>query len=235
MLCLVGSEPEVTVGRRIVDNGSGAAARYAGGCGACCRLRLRKVPTLPDGLRSGQQWYRDFWRLGRLELLVVMVNFRPKVHHLFPHYPQPHPLPRYRDMGHLKSTILLAGLVTLTSWRSGSILILLSTLVWVPLVFAYQITMLAVGLNPTPLMGGFVMCAAAFSIAAPSSPCTGRRLSRWRHSRHHPARHERDPSRQLCLSVPRHESNHSHPAWDHRPMAHTGNVWHSSHANTPLP
>ncbi len=43
-------------------------------------------------------------------------------------------------------------------------------LVWLPIIAAYYTTMLAVNLEPTWIMAGFVVCAAAFSVAIPSTP-----------------------------------------------------------------
>lgn len=65
---------------------------------------------------------------------------------------------------------LLAGLKSLTSVRDGTILILLTILVWVPILIAYYFTMLAVNLEPTWTMAAFVVCAAALSVALPSTP-----------------------------------------------------------------
>lgn len=65
---------------------------------------------------------------------------------------------------------LLAGLNSLTRLKDGLFLALLSILIWVPIVFAYFAGMVAVGLEPTVAMAGFVVCAAALSITAPSSP-----------------------------------------------------------------
>ena len=65
---------------------------------------------------------------------------------------------------------LLAGLVVLTNWQSGMILLFWSIILWIPVIFGYYWGMLAVGLDASWLMGGFVMCVAAFAIAAPSSP-----------------------------------------------------------------
>ena len=64
----------------------------------------------------------------------------------------------------------LVGLSSLTSLKSGVILIISTVIIWVPIIAAYYAGMLAVGLQPTIAMAAFVMCAAAFSIAAPSSP-----------------------------------------------------------------
>jgi uncharacterized protein (TIRG00374 family) len=65
---------------------------------------------------------------------------------------------------------LLGGLRNLTSLSDSLILLLLSILVWVPIVFAYQAGLIAAGISATPLQAGFVVCAAAFSITIPSSP-----------------------------------------------------------------
>jgi len=48
--------------------------------------------------------------------------------------------------------------------------LLLSILTWLPIIFAYYVGMIAVNIEPTVAMAGFVVCAAALSIAAPSSP-----------------------------------------------------------------
>lgn len=65
---------------------------------------------------------------------------------------------------------LLAGLGSLSHWRNAIPLVLLSIVLWMPILAAYYAVLLAVHLQPTWAMAGFVVCAAAFSIAAPSSP-----------------------------------------------------------------
>jgi uncharacterized protein (TIRG00374 family) len=65
---------------------------------------------------------------------------------------------------------LLSGLNSLTSLKDGAYLIFLSILVWIPIIFAYYMGMRSVHLEPTWVSAGFVVCAAAFSVAAPSSP-----------------------------------------------------------------
>jgi len=64
----------------------------------------------------------------------------------------------------------LVGLSSLTQFKSGLILIISTVFIWLPIVGAYYTTMIAVNLEPTIAMAAFVMCAAAFSVAAPSSP-----------------------------------------------------------------
>ncbi len=65
---------------------------------------------------------------------------------------------------------LLVGLKSLTSIRDGAILILLTILIWVPVIIAYYYGIMAVNLEPTWTMAAFVVCAAALSVAIPSTP-----------------------------------------------------------------
>ncbi len=65
---------------------------------------------------------------------------------------------------------LLQGLDTLTRWKDAVILLLLSILVWIPLILSYYAGINAVNLNVTLSEAAFVVCIAAFSLAAPSSP-----------------------------------------------------------------
>jgi hypothetical protein len=65
---------------------------------------------------------------------------------------------------------LLRGLETLTRWKDASILLLLSGLVWMPIILGYYTAIKAVNLEITLLEAAFVVCIAAFSLAAPSSP-----------------------------------------------------------------
>ena len=65
---------------------------------------------------------------------------------------------------------LLDGLGSLTRLKDSLILILLSILVWIPILFAYQAGIFAIGGQVSLLAASFVVCAAALSIAIPSSP-----------------------------------------------------------------
>ena len=65
---------------------------------------------------------------------------------------------------------LLRGLETLTNWRDGSTLLILSIVVWIPIFVGYHFGMQGLNLEPTLAETIFVVCIAAFSIAAPSSP-----------------------------------------------------------------
>lgn len=65
---------------------------------------------------------------------------------------------------------LLLGLDTLTRLKDGLILLALSVIVWLPIIAGYYYAMLAANLTPTLIQATFVVCIAAFSVAAPSSP-----------------------------------------------------------------
>jgi uncharacterized protein (TIRG00374 family) len=65
---------------------------------------------------------------------------------------------------------LLLGLSSLTHLKSGLLLIGITILTWLPIIGAYAAGLYAVHLSPTWSMAAFVMCAAALSVAAPSSP-----------------------------------------------------------------
>jgi uncharacterized protein (TIRG00374 family) len=65
---------------------------------------------------------------------------------------------------------LLLGLSALTRLKDGLILLLLSALIWLPIVASYYFGLRAVNLEPTLLQAAFVVCIAAFSVTAPSSP-----------------------------------------------------------------
>jgi uncharacterized protein (TIRG00374 family) len=64
----------------------------------------------------------------------------------------------------------LGGLNKLTRFKDGALLLLLTVVAWLPIIFAYYTTMLAANLDPTIVMASFVVCAAALSVALPSSP-----------------------------------------------------------------
>ncbi|HSH01713.1 MAG TPA: lysylphosphatidylglycerol synthase transmembrane domain-containing protein [Anaerolineae bacterium] len=65
---------------------------------------------------------------------------------------------------------LLAGLDAFTRWRDSLILFGLSIAIWGPIIFGYYAALRAVHIEPTIAMTIFVVCSAALSIAAPSSP-----------------------------------------------------------------
>jgi uncharacterized protein (TIRG00374 family) len=65
---------------------------------------------------------------------------------------------------------LLLGLGVLTRFRDGLKLVILSILVWLPIIVGYYVGMQAVNLDPTWMEAILVVCIAAFSVTAPSSP-----------------------------------------------------------------
>jgi uncharacterized protein (TIRG00374 family) len=65
---------------------------------------------------------------------------------------------------------LLLGLSTLTRPKDGLILLALSVLVWLPIIGGYWLAMQAANIQPTLVEAAFVVCIAAFSVTAPSSP-----------------------------------------------------------------
>ncbi|WP_420642912.1 lysylphosphatidylglycerol synthase transmembrane domain-containing protein [Candidatus Leptofilum sp.] len=65
---------------------------------------------------------------------------------------------------------LLDGLGSLTRLKDSVALVFFSIAVWIPILFAYRWGILAVGGNVSLLGASFVVCAAALSIALPSSP-----------------------------------------------------------------
>ena len=164
---LVGSEDNLTIGQSISTM---VVERVLDMLFVVALLpfTLIRVKVLPDWLREGAL-FSGYLALGVIVVVIVMANFRPKVAHLattiLDHIP-------FLDTQKTVTQIdnLLAGLVTLTSWRSGAQLVILSILPWLLVVAAYQFAMRAVGLTPTLIGSAFVLCTSALSIAAPSSP-----------------------------------------------------------------
>ena len=65
---------------------------------------------------------------------------------------------------------LLDGLGSLTRLKDSLVLVFLSIAVWIPILFAYRWGIQGVGGQVSLLGASFVVCAAALSIALPSSP-----------------------------------------------------------------
>ncbi len=130
---------------------------------------LSGVQVLPEWMRSFAL-LSGFAAIGGIIILVVAANQRPRalrvadglMARLLPFLNRETWLRRFDG--------LLVGLKSLTSLRDGLLLTVLSILVWIPVILAYYFTMRAVGLEPSWVMTGFVVCAAAFSVAVPSTP-----------------------------------------------------------------
>jgi uncharacterized protein (TIRG00374 family) len=129
---------------------------------------LASVPTLPDWMRSGAVG-TGVVALTGIVLLVIAANQRPfarkastaifnRIHFL------------NTESWVRRVDDLLKGLDVFTSIKDGLLLIGLTILVWLPIMSAYYIGMKAVGLEPTVGTAVFTFCAAALSVALPSSP-----------------------------------------------------------------
>lgn len=131
-------------------------------------LTLSEVDTLPAWMQS----YARGLGLASLGLIVVLIaaaNLRPftrriatTIFNWIPFLNTENWVRRVDE--------LLAGLSSLTRLRDGLILIFLSIVVWIPVIFAYRMALTAVHIQANWSMTAFVVCAAAFSVAAPSSP-----------------------------------------------------------------
>jgi uncharacterized protein (TIRG00374 family) len=134
------------------------------------------LPFTLSGLASLPDWMRSFalasgfLAIAGIIVLIIAANQRSRAlrladlafSRLLPFLNKDAWLRRIDD--------LLTGLKSLTNLRDGAVLIILSILVWVPILVAYYFTMRAVGITPSLAMTGFVVCAAAFSVAVPSTP-----------------------------------------------------------------
>ncbi|WP_374687424.1 lysylphosphatidylglycerol synthase transmembrane domain-containing protein [Promineifilum sp.] len=130
---------------------------------------LSGLTTLPEWMRSFAL-FSGFAAIGGILVLIVAANQRERAVRLAGRF-----LARWLPFLHGPTWTrrfdgLLAGLKSLTSPRDGLILTALSVAVWLPILLAYYYTMRAVNLEPTWTMTGFVVCAAAFSVAVPSTP-----------------------------------------------------------------
>lgn len=129
---------------------------------------LASVESLPLWMQNGARAF-GFASIFGIVVLVIAANQRPFttriVTDIIEHI-------SFLDTNAWLKRIeeLLDGLHSLTRLRDGVILGGLSILVWVPILFAYYVGLLAVGISAAPLHVGFVVCAAALSVALPSSP-----------------------------------------------------------------
>ncbi len=134
------------------------------------------LPFTISGIANIPEWMRSFAQLSGLVaiagigVLIIAANQRERalriadslMGRLLPFLNRESWLRRFDG--------LLVGLKSLTSIRDGAILILLTILIWVPVIIAYYFAILAVNLEPTWTMAAFVVCAAALSVAIPSTP-----------------------------------------------------------------
>jgi len=129
---------------------------------------LSSVKALPDWMR-GAALTSAVLSITSLTLLVIAVKQRRLAGRItgkiLGHLPFLDP-----DEWSARLERLLAGLESFTHPVQAVIIAATSILVWVPMIFSYHLALQAVGIFPTWSMTGFVLCAAAFSVAAPSAP-----------------------------------------------------------------
>jgi uncharacterized protein (TIRG00374 family) len=147
---------------------------------------LATVPTLPNWMQTAAR-ASGILAIGAIVILVLAANQRPMVRRLSTTFFQLLEKIRHYLVARLKTVLkwlpavdppawaqrtdnFLAGLDSLTHFKAGSVLIILSIVTWLPILVAYYFGLRAVHLQPTPTMAAFVVCAAAFSVALPSSP-----------------------------------------------------------------
>lgn len=129
---------------------------------------LASVSTLPGWMRSGALGTGVVALVG-IVVLIIAANQRPFFLRLARNI-----LNRIRRLDTeawvKRADDVLLGLDSLTRLKDGLILTALSIVIWLPIIFAYYEGMKAVGIEVTLLEAGFVVCAAALSVALPSSP-----------------------------------------------------------------
>lgn len=129
---------------------------------------LAGVERLPDWMRNGAR-VSGIAALGAIVVLIVAANQRPFAQRIATAVLDRLPFLNTAVWVQRLDSLLI-GLVSLTRLKDGLILTALSVIIWLPIIFAYYTSLLAVNLQPTLLMAAFVVCAAAFSVALPSSP-----------------------------------------------------------------
>lgn len=131
-------------------------------------ITLAEIGTVPAEVQSAGR-IAAILALIAILILIIAANQRPLVNRIvlatLPHIPRLHPQSWAKRIDDI-----LLGLDSLTRLKDGLILLGLSILVWLPILFAYDAALQAVHIQPTWAMSGFVVCMAALSIAAPSSP-----------------------------------------------------------------
>ena len=126
------------------------------------------VARVPDSYRSLALTMGVLAGVAAL-LLLILANQRGRIYRLVTRLLKP---ARFLDTEKWarRADSLLAGMSTLTHVRDVFLLVILSALVWLPIIFAYYMALAAVHLQPTPAMAAFTVSAAALVVAAPSSP-----------------------------------------------------------------
>ena len=129
---------------------------------------LSGVETIPDWIRAGAQAMGTVAIVGIL-VLIIAANEQERAVRLFERVLKFIP---FLDTAAwtARADSFLSGLDSLTNLKDAFWLIVLTILTWLPIILAYYATLLAVNLDPNLVMAAFVVCAAALSVALPSSP-----------------------------------------------------------------
>ena len=131
-------------------------------------LTVSQVDSLPESVQSSALAIGIFTLIA-IVVLIIAANQRPFINKLTTAV-----FSRIKKLNTeawvRRIDDLLVGLSSLTHLKSGLILIGFTLFTWLPIIAAYYAGMMAVHLEPTWVMAAFVVCAAAFSVAAPSSP-----------------------------------------------------------------
>ncbi|MCB8961292.1 MAG: flippase-like domain-containing protein [Ardenticatenales bacterium] len=129
---------------------------------------LANAASLPDNLRLAARTSGVLAIIGVI-ILIVAANQRPLASRIARAILDRLPLIDGAIWGQ-RFDELMQGLDSLTRLGDAARLIGFTLLVWLPIIAAYYWGLLAVGITPTWSMAAFTVCAAALSIAAPSSP-----------------------------------------------------------------
>jgi uncharacterized protein (TIRG00374 family) len=129
---------------------------------------LSDVETIPDWMRAGAQAMGTAAIVGIL-VLIVAANQQERTVRLVERILEFLPFLNTSSWT-ARADSFLSGLDSLTSLKDAVWLIVLTIMTWLPIILAYYATLLAVNLDPNLVMAAFVVCAAALSVALPSSP-----------------------------------------------------------------
>lgn len=126
------------------------------------------VSSLPPGVSDAVRWAGVIAFAG-IAILILAAN-RPLIAlriaaAVFNRIPRINP---QAWAGRLED--LLAGLDSLARLKDGLTLLVLSVVVWLPIIGGYYVGLQAVNLDVTLQQAAFVVCIAAFGVTAPSSP-----------------------------------------------------------------
>jgi uncharacterized membrane protein YbhN (UPF0104 family) len=129
---------------------------------------LAGIEYLPDWMRLGAR-ASGVAAIAAISILIIAANQRALAVRIVARILDQLPFLNTQAWSN-RTDNFLAGLDSLTRFKDGAILLALTLATWIPIILAYYATMLAVNLQPSLVMAAFVVCAAALSVALPSSP-----------------------------------------------------------------